>query len=788
MRHWLQLSALVIGGALVPAVAAAQDDPPSLDEATAIANQLDSDIAVMKTDVDSVRSGYGVTRGPKVGRVERRLREAEIHYLLSDYLRASIVLLDVVEDDASKSHPRYPDCVFLLAESLRKSKNYSGARTYYEEILPRSTGDRLKDIVLGLLQIASDTNRYDDVDRYIAALRQAGTLSRPDVDYIYGKMLFRSSGEDPTKIMRAYETFRNIPAGNGVSAPAAYYAGVSLVKMGRYEEALKQFQETITRIGNSSDQATLKDMANLSMGRLYQELGDVTKSADAYQEISQNSPYFGDMLYEVAWAHVTSANQTTDAEEQRKAYNRALQATELLMATAPSSRLFPQASILQGNLQIRLGAPETAYDTFQGIVDRYGGARDKLVEMIGRSNDPKVFFDQLVADDLARIAPQDLLPAVALNWALEEDEMERAVAMEKDLADSKKYLGESRELVETLSQALQGEQRFNMFPGLRNARSKSISVENRVIDGNRRLLRLERQIIFPSLGAGERARIEQVHSKSMAIEVDIEQLPKTAEAVDANRDILTDAYQGAGRQAHKLGYRVSSMRAQLVAIDMWLRDNRSKLNESEIKSTEEKLETGRADMVALEKELDQLNGEIRKASELIGGDAGRTRLQGLENEFAQAQAEELTLLKSHRSKAPSDLQGVLARLDQQHIALSSIKDELNQLESGLEGNIREDVDQLRRAIADEVARLEKYQGEHDGLTGETNRMVGPVATRSLGAVGEQFKSLVLKADVGIIDVAWARKQSETDKVNTLIKESQDRTVELETEFTDVLKE
>jgi tetratricopeptide (TPR) repeat protein len=782
--HYFMSAALL----LTPAVAGAQDDPPSLEEATSVANQLDSDIAIMKTDVDTVRTGYGITRGPKVGRVERRLREAEIHYLLGDFLRASIVLLDVVEDDVSKGHARYPDCVFLLAESLRKSKNYSGARTYYEEILPRSTGDRLKDIVLGLLQIASDTNRYEEVDRYIAALRQAGTLSRPDVDYIYGKMLFRSAGDDASKQMRAYEQFRSVPAGAQVSGPAAYYAGVSLVKMGRYQEALKQFDETLVRIGGSAEHLTLRELTHLSLGRLYQELGDVGKSADAYQEISQTSVYFGDMLYEVAWAHVTAANQTQDPEEQRKSYTRALQATELLMATAPTSRLFPQASILQGNLQIRLGAPETAYDTFQGIVDRYGGARDKLLEMIDRSNDPKAFFDQLVSDDLARIAPQDLLPKVALNWALEEEELERAVAMEQDLADSKKYLAESRELVDTLEEALRGEQRFNMFPGLRSARSKALSVENRAIDGHRRLIRLERDIVYPAISASERAAIEAAHTRATQLEVQIEQLPKSSEAVDANRDVLKDAYLGAGRQAHKLTYRLSSMRAQLVAIELWLRDNRSKLNADEIQRTEGQLEEGRTQLIAMEQELDGLETEIRKAADLIEGDGGRTGLDALKGQFAQAQAEEQALLRSHRGRAQGELQGVLARIDQQRVALTSITDDLRQLQGSLEENVKDEVAQLRRGIAEEVAKLERYNGEHSGLTGESDRLVGPVATRSLSSVGEQFKNLVLKADVGIIDVAWARKQAETDKVNAMLKQAQDRATELETDFADVLKE
>ena len=48
---------------------------------------------------------------------------------------------------------------------------------------------------------------------------------------------------------------------------------------------------------------------------------------------------------------------------------------------------------------------------------------------------------------------------------------------------------------------------------------------------------------------------------------------------------------------------------------------------------------------------------------------------------------------------------------------------------------------------------------------------------------------VLSLDtLGIIDVAWARKQAETKKVNELIREQQERQNELENEFEDVLRE
>lgn len=777
-RVFIPVAALL----LAPAAALAQG--LSYDEASELAGEIDNEIASMRRDLDVVEKGYGTPIAPEVGRVDRRLREAEIHFLLNDYLRASIVLIDVVDDPENRSHPRYDDAVFILAESLRKSRNYSGARQHYEEILPRASGDRLKDVVLGLLEIADATNRYEDVDRYIGRLRQAGTLSRPDVDYIYGKMLFKSASDDPSAIQRALEVFRSVPAGTGVSGPASYFAGVALVKLGRYEDAINQFKDALAKAKGNKQ---LTELTNLSLGRLYQELGDVSKSADAYQEIHQDSLYFPDMLYEVAWAHVTSANLAEDEEGKEKGFVRALRALELLMATAPSSRLYPEARILQGNLQIRLGAPETAYDTFQTIVDRYGGAEAKLADMRARG-DPREFFDELVKRDLDDLTATTMLPPLAVTWALEEEDMGRAVAMQQDLQDSRVYMKESKELVETLGEALLGEQKYRMFPGLSRARAKALSIENRIIAVDDRLLSIERRAMWPHLSEGDQQLLDQAISRADAIRAEIDALPKTEEGVEKTRAEIKNAYQETGRRAYRLTYRVGSMRAQLVAVEAWLRHNRDHLGDEEIQLTEERIRTAAAEVEQLEQQLDELMAEIRRATILAESDAGRTRAQKLQEELHQVLAEEVALLRSRRGSAPGELQGLFARLDQQRATIEQIGTDLTRLQQSLDAQVADRVAEIQKEIAQEVNRLSQYEGEHRELAQETDLLLGPVAGRTLDSVGQQFKSLVLRADVGIIDVAWARKQLETEKVNALIKEQRERTQELEEEFADVLKD
>ena len=776
----------VAGAAFVVSLpAAAVVAQPSLSRANKTANDTDRELTQISRSLDELKQRYVLATSPSVTKVERRLRQGEVHFLLKDYLRASVALLDVVEDPEQVAHPQYNDCVFLLAESLRLSRNFSGARRYYEQILAVSAGDRLKDVVLGLLEVAGATGNFQDVDRYIARLREAKTLSRPDVDYIYAKMLFRSNEAD--NVLRAYNIFRNLATGTSVSARGAYYAGVTLVRLGEYQKAIDQFKVALGRVPDGESGAQLRDLTNLSLGRLYQELGEVTESADAYQEISQDSPYFADMLYEVAWVQVTSANQAKDPEVRREAYNRALQAAEILMATAPGSRLFPRARILQGNLKIRLGASEDAYDTFQTIIDDYGEARDQLVDLI-RANNPQRFFDQLLAADLAEVSSESIVPPLALSWALDEDQVGRAVGMQKDLADSETFLRESRELVNTLERGLAGEQRYNMFPGLREARSQTIGTENRMLNAQRRLLDLERSLVFPVLTQPEQGMIDLAHARARDIEREIARLPTDAGQVEKTRAALKEEFLERGRDAHRLRYRIFGMRAQVVAIEKWFRENGKSLDTADREMFRRRLSAAKRALREVKAEQARLEREIEISADLVDGDAGRTRSLRLRAQFESVLQEEVGMLRRYRPRVGAEYQAVLTRIDGQRAQLDRFNATLKNLQTGLDQRVEQKADEVRQAVLAEVRKLSQYEAEHQVLARDTRAMLGPVAQQTLNSVGEQFRDLVLKADVGIIDVAWARKQDQTEKVNTIIQEQQRAVRELELDFADALRE
>jgi hypothetical protein len=66
--------------------------------------------------------------------------------------------------------------------------------------------------------------------------------------------------------------------------------------------------------------------------------------------------------------------------------------------------------------------------------------------------------------------------------------------------------------------------------------------------------------------------------------------------------------------------------------------------------------------------------------------------------------------------------------------------------------------------------------------------VGELAFRSFRDVREQFYQLVLKADVGIVDVAWSRKRERLDKIQQLSQQKATELQQLDRDFKTLLRE
>ncbi|HCF61353.1 MAG TPA: hypothetical protein DFS52_25575, partial [Myxococcales bacterium] len=78
--------------------------------------------------------------------------------------------------------------------------------------------------------------------------------------------------------------------------------------------------------------------------------------------------------------------------------------------------------------------------------------------------------------------------------------------------------------------------------------------------------------------------------------------------------------------------------------------------------------------------------------------------------------------------------------------------------------------------------------EVKAASSSARNLIGTIAYQSFKRIRRQFYELVLKADVGLVDVAWTRKQNKTNEIQDLAKQKEREVKGLEDEFKEVLKE
>ena len=74
------------------------------------------------------------------------------------------------------------------------------------------------------------------------------------------------------------------------------------------------------------------------------------------------------------------------------------------------------------------------------------------------------------------------------------------------------------------------------------------------------------------------------------------------------------------------------------------------------------------------------------------------------------------------------------------------------------------------------------------MQGPAKEVVGLIANRALADVRGQFYQLVLKADLGIVDVAWSRKRVRLEKIQQLSIQKANELDQLDREYRAMFRE
>src|SRR5262249_37962420 len=127
------------------------------------------------------------------------------------------------------------------------------------------------------------------------------------------------------------------------------------------------------------------------------------------------------------------------------------------------------------------------------------------------------------------------------------------------------------------------------------------------------------------------------------------------------------------------------------------------------------------------------------------------------------------------------ISGLLGRCD-------SIQTKLNDFDQKVDAQVDVRLDQVRKYLVAEKDELSKAGGKLGGIIDDSKMLGGGLAQAMFTRVADKFYDLVVKSDVGIIDVAWGLKDQKTGAVNKLTNQKNLEMKALDEDFRKILQE
>ena len=569
-----------------------------------------------------------------------------------------------------------------------------------------------------------------------------------ELRYAFGRWLyFRGDYVGAITELDSLSPFSVPMSGGGLGAKwrvrAAYFAATSALAMGEIDDALARFGSMTVATPINERDKRIVELAWLARARIHHDQSETDLAVQAYRRISRDSPFFSEAMYETAWTLLRAGS-----------YERALQALDLLLVYDPDSPIVPEIKQLRGKVKIQMRDWQAAEGEFLALRREFDELSGRLGRQLEAKADAAGYFSAVAAEDMQHFSLGAVMPVEAVPVA---DTLPRAVQtvdLANEVGEIEQMLFETRALLARMEEAVKAKERARLFTDLGAHLSSLDSVDLEVLE-------LKEKLIV-------RARTGVSGAGLADIEFQRKELRKRVDnplGDDSSRDDVTGGLRKRAEQLHQLDLTVQAVRAQLIATERYYEETRKdqRINpEGFLKQASEL----RDDVAGLELTVATLEADIERI---------QTALR-FADPWAEAQRSAINEYAAFLDRAFAAL--MQARAD---ASAQKVWDRTNSLrERVVEG--REGLDnaagrRLRRAIQilrEERANLDRYKVELEDKKGEARGLVGEVMQASYRDVVGELANLVTRSEVGLLDVAWAIQEVESEEIRRL-ETTRDRT-------------
>lgn len=702
-------------------------------------------------------------------KLETRFNNARVAHMLGDYEQASILLVDVVRNPKIEQFDSYRQALYLLGDSLYRERNHLAARKYLERLLDLGPGPYYQKGIVRLLEVAAKSESYEGLGRLYDKLEKGrdAELSAA-VSYMRGKHLYKEDRSDRarTYLERALES-------DEYRFRAGYLLGVTFVAEQKYEEARSAFERLADFEVANRQQRHVRHLSQMALGRIAYEQGKLEQAVQMYKRIPRSSPHFDQALYELTWVLVS-----------RKRYEEASRNADIfLYLSDPKPSFIPEMRLLKADLHLRIDHYDRATQSYRDVVRQFKPVERDIEDFLARQNDLQTFFDKVVEREFSG-DESGFLPDSVQKWIEQSDEMKEARRTVDGVAKMRRDIRQSRRALEEIEARIASGARIKSFPQLAEGMAVGIETESELIRLREKLLEREYQLLKSEMSGGERERWRQMRSKLMDVRARYEAIPKSREEVRKRGQHIQKQFERLRTRLDRMGRKIEGQREQLTSLNEYIRQNFGKDTPDEkMKKVNDLRREIRANLKALEKRKKQIRQQIAVQQQKVGvGDEVTQREDDIRAQYRDMLKQQRTFLEQFHGRVGSSERNRIARLNEAWSALPSASSRLQRFFSRMRSIVGEKARDLQETIDRERRVLDEREKRLDQLADRSKRVASGVAYQNFVQVKQKFDEIVLRGDVGLIDVAWQRKEGKTDKINELRSERRSELNELRRSF------
>ena len=523
----------------------------------------------------------------------------------------------------------------------------------------------------------------------------------------------------------------------------------------------------------------IRDLCLLAMGRVNSDMGDTPAALEWYTAMPWDSPRFGEAVYEMAVAHVKA-----------KQWEEALRMTSFIPELAPDSPFAPEATVLRGHLLLRLGRYAEATEAYNVVIDTYAPVRDEIDAILATREDPVRYFEELIGRQGSAFDVGSVLPPIAVRWATTNKEVAVALSLVRESEGARADLRDGAELADRLEALLKKGGGLDAFPPLARAYREAQAVENASAWAEGAWVAAAAAAVERGLPPDRRGELVHAREARAVVEARFDRLPRTPQDVEDRLARLRGRVDRVGRSIFQLRFVLDGSLESLSGLEEWLDRHRSEI----VAEGEDRQEFGeevrahRAIVEGYDTELAAIRQEIAQVRDVSGGVDAMLEEARVREEYLEAVDRERAAALAAGGQVPAEDRALIDRLGATRERLAAVRVRARDVQAGLAADAARRAEALRGRVEAERADLATHLAALDALQESSRDLLGEIAVRSIAEVRAQFYRLVLKADIGIVDVAWSRKRQRLDKIQTLAVQKDAEVEQLDREYRSMLRE